>query len=144
MVNTEDVVHAIETVFKRCRQVLLGRIRTELTDKNKQYESIDLDFALEHCVRSWEDIATKWDSRLEALFAMADNDCDGNLSVAEFYTVRPRSRRSCRQQWMISALAPLLKSASAATTAWVDEDGSLGCSCLLGAALLTMEGGACR
>jgi hypothetical protein len=96
MVNTEDVVHAIETVFQRCRQVQLGRIRTELLDKNKLYESIDLDVALEHCVRAWEDIDNKWHTRLEALFTMADSDGDGNLTVVEFYTVRPRSRRLCR------------------------------------------------
>ncbi len=87
MVNSDDVVAAVEMVFSNCRQVLVGRIRTELIDQNKEYESMDLDYALEHCIKAWQEMSSRFDNRLEALFSMADTDGDGNLSVTEFHDV---------------------------------------------------------
>ncbi len=97
MVDSKDVVSAIETVFSRCRAVQVGRIRTELVDLNKNYESIDLDFALQHCVNAWEELWYQRESRLDALFAMADGCSCGNFSALQFHAV-PDPRLPCLLQ----------------------------------------------
>jgi len=82
---------AIDFVFSSSKSFERERIKTEVTDIFRRAggddmlgDEMDLEFGLEFALREYDDIAKRWDTRLEAVFAANDTNGDGNLDLDEF------------------------------------------------------------
>ena len=92
MVPMSAYFDAIDFVFSSSKSFERERIKTEVADffhraggdDDYSQDEMDLEVGLEFALKEYDEIAKRWDTRLEAVFASNDKDGDGNLDFGEF------------------------------------------------------------